>query len=137
MTAVLKSISTTPVTKRKTKVIPKINAAEARSIGQGIAAVAAGFLPIASYVIAHTEVDARPWLWVLVLAGLMFSAPTLAEWAEKWCGGRYKAWGFTVLLEGVMIFAGSHYLSIAGLAILVAINCNSAWKLAGAKKGKV
>jgi hypothetical protein len=72
-------------------------------------------------------------MWALVAAGLAFSAPTLAEWAEKWCRGKYKAYGFTALLEGVMIFSVNNYLALAGLAILVAINCNSAWRLAGKK----
>ena len=45
-------------------------------------AVAAGFLPIASYCMAHMEVADRPLMWALVAAGLAFSAPTLAEWAD-------------------------------------------------------
>ena len=32
-----------------------------------------------------------------------------------------------------MIFSVNNYLALAGLAILVAINCNSAWRLAGKK----
>ena len=67
----------------------------------------------------------------LVLFALLFSAPTLIEWAERWCNGKIKAIGFTVLLEGVMVFSTSEYLAITGLVILMAINCNSAWTLAG------
>lgn len=124
MSAVLRSVTPRP----KPKI--KLKAAEVRTIGQGIAAVAAGFLPIASYCMAHMEVSDRPLMWALVAAGLAFSAPTLSEWAERWCRGKYKAWGFTVLLEGVMIFSVNDYLA---LAILVSINCNSAWRLAGKK----
>lgn len=116
------------------KIVPKLSASEQRTVGQGIAAVAAGFLPVASYIIAHHEVTDSPLKWALVLAALLFSAPTLAEWAEKWCKGRWKAWGFTALLEGCMVFSSTEYLGYAGLAILVAINCHSAWSLAGQKK---
>lgn len=122
-----------PRPKPKAKVLPKLSKADSRTIGQFIAAVAAGFLPVASYSIAHGEVQAQPFMWALLAAALMFSAPTLVEWAEKWCRGKYKAWGFTVLLEGVMVFSANHYIALTGLAILVAINCNSAWSLAGKK----
>jgi hypothetical protein len=116
------------------KIVPKLSVSEQRTVGQGIAAVAAGFLPVASYIIAHHEVADSPVKWLLVIAALVFSAPTLAEWAERWCKGKWKAWGFTALLEGCMVFSSTEYLGYAGLAILVAINCHSAWALAGSKK---
>jgi len=130
----LKPVATLPE-KPKRKTIPavKLTAKEQRTIGQVLAAIAGGFLPIASFVLAHVEVQEQPFKWILLAAALLFSAPTLAEWAQKWCHGVYKAWGFTVLLEGVMVFSSSQYLALAGLAILVAINCNSAWHLAGKK----
>ena len=96
-----------------------------------IAAISAGFLPVDSFVIAHVEVQVNPWMWALVAAALAFSAPTLAEWATRWCKDRWKAWGFTILLEGVMVFSSVQYLAVAGAIILVAINCHSAWSLAG------
>ena len=114
----------------------KITPANSRTFGQGLAAVSAGFLPLASFIIAHQEVASRPYLWCLVAAGLAFSAPTLSEWAQRWCKSVWKAWGFTILLEGVMIFSSTTYLSIGGLAILMSINCYSAWALAG-KKNRV
>lgn len=111
----------------------KINAAQKRTIGQLCAAIASGFLPIASFVLAHYESATNPLLWILVAAALTFSAPTLASWAQKWCGHPAKAWGFTVLLEGVMVFSHTPALSFAGLAILVAINASNAWGLAARK----
>ena len=112
----------------------KINAAQKRTIGQAMASVASGFLPIASFVLAHFESKTNPLLWVLVAAALLFSAPTLAAWATKWSGNQYKAWGFTILLEGVMVFSGTPALSYAGLAILVVINAANAWDLAARKQ---
>ena len=98
---------------------------------QIIAGVAAGFLPVASYVIAHVEAPKQPALYALVACALAYSAPTLAHWANKWAGetGKppVKAWGFTVLLEGVMVFSHLPALSLTGLAILVSINAVTAF----------
>jgi len=111
----------------------KVSAAQKRTIGQVIASLSAGFLPIASFVLAHYESKTQPLLWILVVAALMFSAPTLISWAGKWCGNQYKAVGFTVLLEGVMVFSHTEALSFAGLLILVLINASNAWTLAAQK----
>lgn len=101
------------------------------SAGRIAAMLAAGFLPIASFAIAHFEAPNQPALWVLVAAALLFSAPTLVTWAAQWCGGMYKAIGFAGLLEGVMVFSHIEYLAYAGLAILVLINATNAYALAG------
>lgn len=116
---------------RKSVRMPKLRQAELRTLGQFIAALAASFLPVASYVLSHYEAKTQPMMWCLVAAALMFSAPTLAEWAKRWCKSQSKAWGFTILLEGVMVFSTSAWLGYAGLLVLIAINCNSAWQLAG------
>ena len=99
-----------------------------------MASVASGFLPIASFVLAHYESKENPLLWILVVAALSFSAPTLVLWAKKWCGGMVKAVGFAVLLEGVMVFSHTQYLSFGGLVILVVINAANAWDLAARKE---
>ena len=123
-----------PKTRKQATAAPiKINAAQKRTIGQIMASIAAGFLPIASFVMAHYESAQTPYLWILVAAALMFSAPTLADWAYKWAGNKYKAWGFTVLLEGVMVASNTEWLSFGGLIILVAINASNAWELAARK----
>lgn len=130
--------SKAPTSRKQPTAVPiKLNAAQKRTIGQVMAAVASGFLPIASYVMAHIESAQNSLLWVLVAAALTFSAPTLAEWAKKWCGGSAKAWGFTILLEGVMVFSHTLWLSYAGLAILIAINASNAYQLAARKEVKV
>jgi len=134
-TAAVKAAPKTGSGRRATvQLVPKLHKAEMRTIGQFIAAIAASFLPLASYVIAHREAITNQAMWVLVAAALLFSAPTLADWAQKWTRSSTKAWGFTILLEGVMVFSGTEYLGYAGLAILMAINCNSAWQLAGQRE---
>lgn len=112
----------------------KVSAAQKRTIGQFVAAIASGFLPIASFVIAHQEAASQPLLWVLVAAALMFSAPSVASWANKWCGHQVKAWGFTVLLEGTLVFAHHEALSLGGLAILILVNASNAWQLAARRE---
>jgi uncharacterized membrane protein YdbT with pleckstrin-like domain len=99
--------------------------------GRIAAAIAAAFLPIASFVLAHIEAPTNPALWVLVAAALLFSAPTLVQWAAKWCGSMYKAMGFTILLEGCQTFSTVPGLYYGALAILVGINCLNAYSLAG------
>lgn len=131
--AAVKAAASEAVQKKEAQ---KAVAAQKKTVGQFCAALAAGFLPIASYVIAHYESQTQPMLWILVAAALMFSAPTLAGWAQKWTGNAYKAWGFTVLLEGVMVFSHIQALSYAGLAILVLINATNAYSLAAVKTKK-
>lgn len=125
--------------RRNGKVIVK--AGHRRTINQVIAAVAAGFLPVASYVIAHIEApttaayamlgfEFRP-LYLLVLAALVYSAPTLVKWADSWTHSPVKSVGFAVLLEGVMVFSHLLPLNLTGLFILVAINSTAAYGKAG------
>jgi hypothetical protein len=124
-----------PTAKPARKRAPKkvLTVAKQRTVGQCIAATAAGFLPIASYVLAHGEAQQTTYLWALVAAALLYSAPTLAAWSRKWAGSDAKAWGFTVLLEGVMVASQTVPLSASGLVLLVAINAHAAYLQAGAK----
>lgn len=105
----------------------RLTKAKQRTFGQVFAAIGASFLPVASYAIAHIEVEQTPYMWILVCAALTFSAPMLVQWAQKWCGHMVKAVGFTILLEGVMVFSSLPVLRLSGLAILVAINAHAAW----------
>lgn len=58
----------------------------------------------------------------LVLGGLLFSAKTVFAWGALAFRDRWKAAGFVVLLEGVMITSSVPMLALTLLAILVAIN---------------
>jgi hypothetical protein len=90
-----------------------------------------GFVPLATYWVAHYEVNfTLSWTDVnlyypvlLVLGGLVYSANTVYEYAkmafrENWV----KAVGFVILIEGVMVTAEARWLSIASLVYLIAIN---------------
>lgn len=106
-----------------------------------------GFVPIASYVVAHVMLagielaDAYTHLATyFVIGGLLYSAPTVYAWLKKAVGsddwiGRIKPFGFVLLLEGVMLINYDHIavqaVSYAALGFLVFINAvSSGCKLA-------
>lgn len=103
-----------------------------------------GFPPVASFFVAHVAPSGiPPWMlyasYGLVLGGLIFSAKTVWQWCRLAFLCPYKATGFVILAEGVMVTHIIEWLSIASLVYLAAINgvatgCNMA--LAEMKKEK-
>ena len=81
-----------------------------------------GFIPVASYTICHYECAQQPWLWVLVVAGFTYSAITVYQWASIAFKHWAKALGFVVLMEGVIFFSHTIWLSFTALSVLVLIN---------------
>lgn len=114
-----------------------------------LGAILGGFIPLASYVIAHVQMHGVKlnelyynYNAYLVFGGLLYSSPTVYSWAKKAFGsntlvGKVKPFGFVLLLEGVMITNSPHWavtaLSVAALSLLIFINgiasgCNLALK---------
>ena len=123
--------------KRKVSRAPKVlTVRKVRKIRQVLAAASQAFLPVGSFWMAHHEAvqEGAHWKWALVAAALTASAPAVAEWAQSWAGNKYKAWGFTALLEGVLIGSDTWWLGGIGLAILIAVNADAAWARAGKAK---
>ncbi len=92
-----------------------------------LGALLGGFVPIATYVVAHQELNLSENLFsqpkfLLVLGGLFYSAKTVYQWGKLAFAGITRALGFTVLLEGVMIFSSVQWLSYTALAYLILIN---------------
>lgn len=103
-----------------------------------LGAVLGGFVPIASFIIAHVMMEGvrlatmhAHFTTYLVLGGLLYSAPTVYAWSKKAFGGdnfvgKIKPLGFVLLLEGVMITSSDKIavqaVSFAALGILVFIN---------------
>ncbi len=85
-----------------------------------------GFVPLASYWIAHHEVvGAGYWMPVmvtLVFGGLIYSAKTVYQWARVAFDCPWKAVGFVVLLEGTMIFSNTMWLGVTALSLLIGMN---------------
>jgi hypothetical protein len=87
-----------------------------------IGLVFGGFVPVATYTLAHNEVATNPFMWFMVVGGLMFSAMTVFGWARTALHHPAKAAGFVLLTEGVMTFSHTDGLSIVALILLVLIN---------------
>lgn len=86
-----------------------------------------GFVPVATYVVAHTELDFDRSLYeqaaaYFVAGGLTFSAFTMYGWGALAFKHRAKAFGFVVLLEGVMVTCHTRWLALVALGYLAAIN---------------
>jgi hypothetical protein len=86
-----------------------------------------GVVPVATYLEAHADLDKSLPLHTqvatyLVLGGLAFSAKTVFDWAKLAFDNGFKAAGFVLLLEGVMITSGVPVLPLVLLAVLVGIN---------------
>lgn len=86
-----------------------------------------GIVPMASYVLAHHEISLDRPIYAqlpsyLVLGGLAYSAKTVYDWGKRAFTSGFKALGFVVLLEGVMVAASSGWLSVMALCYLIAIN---------------
>jgi len=126
---------------RKFGVIGQIR--QAFSTGNRLAATVGlllgGFVPAAVSTIAHGPASAsfegHEIAWALVAGGLVYSAKTVFEWASLAFTNKPKALGFVLLLEGVMVTGSApHWLQVAALAYLVAINATAtACTLAGGK----
>jgi VIT1/CCC1 family predicted Fe2+/Mn2+ transporter len=92
-----------------------------------LGAALGGFVPVASYVLAHHEVDASVPLYCqlasyLVAGGLVYSALSVYGWATRAFGSGAKAAGFVVLLEGTLVSSHTYWLGYAALVYLVAVN---------------
>jgi len=91
-----------------------------------LGALLGGFVPVATYVVAHQETTTAP-LWtqlpaLLVVGGLTYSALTVYRWARLAVGHPVKAAGFVLLLEGVMVASSTPWLGMVALGYLVGIN---------------
>lgn len=85
-----------------------------------------GFVPLASYVIAHSETGAFDFSHArsisIVAGALLYSAKTVYEWARMAFVSVLKSVGFVFLTEAVMISSTTHWLTIAALCYLISIN---------------
>lgn len=82
-----------------------------------------GFVPLGIYIISHNELTS---IWevnmLLVLGGLIYSASTVYQWGKLAFDSGWKAFGFLVLIEGIMILSSTTWLGVTALVYLVMIN---------------
>lgn len=92
-----------------------------------LGATLGSFVPVATWVLAHREINPALPLWkqfgsLLVAGGLAYSATNVFSWGRLAFRSPVKAAGFVVLLEGVLVGSSTHWLSLAALAVLAGIN---------------
>jgi hypothetical protein len=92
-----------------------------------LGALLGGFVPVATYLLAHHEAVSEDRLHaglaaLLVLGGLCFSAKTVYAWGHLAFQSGGKSLGFVVLMEGTMVVSREPRLGLAALAYLVGIN---------------
>lgn len=115
--------------KQQSSVIAAVRAAAAPEsrLASFVGLVLGGFIPLASFVVCHSELAAAKGLTyvalqAIVAGGLLFSAKTVWQWGRLAFADPWKATGFVLLLEGVMIVSGVAPLSYGALGLLIAIN---------------
>lgn len=99
----------------------------------GFGLVFGGWAPLASYIIAHIELQGnyQNYKSAMLVGALLFSAPTVYQWFKEVFNSAVKAFGLVVLLEGVMCFSSTVWLGLSALLLLMVINgiqsgCNMA-----------
>jgi hypothetical protein len=80
------------------------------------------WIPWAVWNLSHEIATWRDPRAILVAGGLLFSAKTVWQWGRKAFDCPYKATGFVLITEGIMITSGNALLSRTALMYLVAIN---------------
>ena len=91
-----------------------------------------GIVPFGIFMTAHYSVNksitvsghqvSGAWLWILVLAGLAYSATTVFKWGTSAFSSKAKSAGFVILLEGILTFSPEHGLAVAALVTMMLIN---------------
>jgi hypothetical protein len=88
-----------------------------------VGGILGGVVPVASYQLAHNEYT---HFWsiktLLILGALVFSAKSVMAWTKRAFADTYKALGWTVLVEGVMLNTDAHWLSFTMCGLLIAVN---------------
>lgn len=96
-----------------------------------VALIFGGFIPFAVWWLSHKQLDVTSLKTgnfssvvaiPLILGGLAYSATTVVELSTLAFHKRAKAWGFTILLEGVLLGASTTWLSISALVYLILLN---------------
>lgn len=114
---------------RKVGVVGQIKTAFSRGsrLATIIGLILGGFVPVGSFVVCHEELPRETgwvafYLLVLLAGGLLFSAKTVWQWSAAAFQDRWKATGFVLLIEGIMVGSKTSWLAWGALAILVVVN---------------
>jgi hypothetical protein len=91
-------------------------------VAMSLAFPLAVFVPLASWRLAHFEVVDNPTMWIGVIGCVIFSAITVFMWCEEAFQNRWKAVGYVLLTEIVLVFSVTPWLQYCALSILIVIN---------------
>lgn len=115
--------------KPQSSVIAAVRAAVAPEsrLASFVGLVLGGFTPLASYVVCHSELPSAQGVYfatllAIVAGGLLFSAKTVWQWGQLAFADPWKATGFVLLLEGVMVASSVAPLAYGALSLLILIN---------------
>jgi len=106
----------------KLGVIGQVRSAMGNPVALFLGALFGGFVPVGSHHLAHYEARGFDIAALLVVGGLIYSAKTVYQWGKLAFECPWKAIGFVVLVEGIMVASKTPWLSFAALAYLVVIN---------------
>jgi hypothetical protein len=116
-------------------VIGQVRVAAGHPVALVVGMLLGGFVPVATYLVAHGEAGGWSLASALVLGGLIYSAKTVWAWGRMAFGCSFKATGFVLLIEGVMITSKTPALAIVALLYLVAINAVATGSLLALRDG--
>lgn len=106
-----------------TGIIEQMRSARRHPLAALVGAALGGVVPIATYTVAHFElVTWREPRAALVAGGLAYSAKTVWQWGRQAFACPWKASGFVLLLEGIMVTSSVSWLAQLALAYLIGIN---------------
>lgn len=92
-----------------------------------IGGILGGSVPFGAYWLAHREIDWAASLWsqpkvLFLLGALLFSAKTVYQWGQQAFQDPWKAVGFVLVVEGIMVMSDTAWLASGFLAILIGVN---------------
>jgi hypothetical protein len=106
-----------------TGILEQMREARRHPLAAVVGALLGALVPIATYTVAHLELAGwRDPRAALVAAGLLFSAKTVWQWGRQAFACPWKATGFVLLTEGVMVTSSIGWLAQLALAYLIGIN---------------
>jgi hypothetical protein len=103
-------------------ILEQIHTARRNPMAAMIGLLLGGGVPLAIYFYAHELTTWRDPRALIVVGGLLFSAKTVWQWGRLAFDCPYKATGYVLRMEGVMITSAQPLLSRLALAFLVGIN---------------
>lgn len=112
-------------TDNTTTILDQVRGYAKNPIASALGATLGAIIPLVTYHVTHYQAPANPWLYILVAAGLLYSAPKVYDWARTLFGTPIAGVAFTIIMEMAMVVTDAPVTKYAGLVVLVVINALS------------